>query len=129
LSDAVIELLGKLPRENGHPYLFLSAKAGQPLSDSMLLKTMQRMGRTETVHGFRSTFSTWSHERSNANRHVIELCLAHSVGTELEEAYRRTTLLEHRRRLLDQWGVFCTSPPPAGDTEKKVVPIRAAPAR
>jgi integrase len=54
LSDAAIELLRKLPREEGHPYLFVSAKAGRPLADSVLLKTMRRMGQEETTHGFRS---------------------------------------------------------------------------
>jgi integrase len=131
LSDAAMELLHKLPREDGHPYLFVSAKPGKPLSDSMLLKTMRRIGREETAHGFRSTFSTWAHERSNANAHVIELSLAHSIGTKVEQAYRRTDLLDRRRRLLDQWGTYCTSLPPlvAGQDTQTIVPIRAAPAR
>jgi hypothetical protein len=67
-------------------------------------------------------------ERANANAHVIEVSLAHSIGTEVEQAYRRTDLLDRRRRLLDQWGTYCTSLPPvnAGKDTETVVPIRAA---
>jgi integrase len=131
LSDAAIELLRKLPREDGHPYLFLSANPGQPLADSMLLKTLQRMGRTDlTVHGFRATFSTWASERTSFPSHVIELCLAHAIGKEVEAAYKRTDLLEHRRQLLSQWAAFCTTEPVADDEKgEKVVGIGTAAGR
>jgi integrase len=77
----------------------------------------------ETVHGFRSAFSDWAHERSGVDRHIIEMCLAHTVGSEVERSYRRTDLVEHRRRLLEQWAVFCSTPATEGG---EVVPIGVA---
>jgi integrase len=74
-----------------------------------------------TVHGFRSTFRTWAEERTNYSREVAEQALAHSIGTAVERAYRRTDLFEKRRRLMDEWASFCcVSPAVSSD----LVPIR-----
>ena len=76
-----------------------------------------------TTHGFRSSFSTWAHEHTNYNSHVIELSLAHTVGSAVERAYRRTDLFEQRRRLMDEWARYCTQPAPVERGE--VVALRA----
>jgi integrase len=76
-----------------------------------------------TVHGFRSSFSDWSHERTAFSNHVIELSLAHSIGGAVEQAYRRGDMFEKRRKLMDAWGTFCTSTPVESGG---VVPLRAA---
>jgi hypothetical protein len=55
--------------------------------------------------------------------HVVEMALAHSVGNAVEAAYRRGDLFEKRRRLMENWDRFLTSPVPAGAT---VTPLRAA---
>jgi integrase len=69
------------------------------------------MGRTEVVHGLRSSFSDWAHERTAHSNHAIELSLAHSIGAATEKAYRRGDMLEKRRQLMEQWAKYCTSPP------------------
>jgi integrase len=64
-----------------------------------------------TTHGLRSTFSDWASETKGvdiAPQHIIDMCLAHKVGTAITEAYRRTDLLAKRRLLLDGWANFCT---------------------
>ena len=71
-----------------------------------------------TVHGFRSSFRTWASERTNADHAVMELCLAHAVGTSVEQAYARSDLLGKRRRLMTSWGLFLTR-----NAEGKVVKI------
>ena len=66
------------------------------------------MGRRDlTVHGFRSTFRDWAAERTNFPREVVEMALAHRVGTEVELAYRRSDLFERRRQLMDAWAQYC----------------------
>ena len=60
------------------------------------------------AHGFRTAFRTWASEKTNADHAVMELCLAHHVGTAVERAYARSDLLAKRRRLMDQWGAFVT---------------------
>jgi hypothetical protein len=51
---------------------------------------------------------------------VIEMALAHNVGTAVEQAHRRSDLFQKRRKLMEQWAKFCTSPAPTG----AVVPMR-----
>jgi integrase len=74
-----------------------------------------------TLHGFRSAFSDWSHERSSHSNHAIELSLGHSIGTAVEKAYRRGDMLQKRRRLMVDWGTYCTKP--SAPESGKVLPI------
>jgi integrase len=39
--------------------------------------------------GFRSTFRDWAAERTNYPREVVEMALAHAIGSKVEAAYRR----------------------------------------
>jgi hypothetical protein len=56
------------------------------------------------------------------------MCLAHAVGSEVEKAYRRTDLFEKRRKLMEQWARYVTSPRQARSQERPatgaVVPLR-----
>ena len=63
-----------------------------------------------TAHGFRSSFSDWSHEQTAHSAHTIETSLAHSVGNAVEQAYRRGDLFEKRRKLMDAWSTYCATP-------------------
>lgn len=47
----------------------------------------------------------------------MEGVLAHTVGSAVERAYRRSTLLDERRELLDDWGRFALGKPAKGDSE------------
>jgi hypothetical protein len=38
---------------------------------------------------------------------VIEQAMGHQVGTQVERAYRRTDVLDQRRKLMDAWASFC----------------------
>jgi integrase len=119
LSPAAIELLRRLPRRDGDDLVFggLNARWG-------MRQVMRRLGQAGavTVHGFRSGFSTWAHERTSHASHTIEISLAHAVGNESERAYRRTDLVAKRRQLMEQWSRHCATPAVAGD----VVPLRGA---
>jgi integrase len=124
LSPPVMDLLNELHTEDGTPYLFIGPKTGARLSEMALSAVLRRLGRSETVHGCRSSFSDWAHERSTHSNHEIELSLAHTVGSDQEKAYRRGDMLEKRRKLMTAWAKFCTSPAaPAG---AKVVAMRGA---
>ena len=123
LSDRVIELLDGLPREDGTPFLFIGARRGKPLSNMAMLELLKGMCPGHTVHGFRSTFRTWAAERTNYPHHVCEAALAHTIPDVVERAYQRGDLFDKRRRLLDDWAQFCTTPAPQQPSEK-VVHIR-----
>jgi integrase len=112
LSPAAMQIVATTERTGALVF------SGLP-TDSMY-NLLQRMKVEATAHGFRSSFSDWSHEQTTHNAHTIEISLAHSVGTEVERAYRRTDLFQKRRDLMNAWGRYCTN---AGDAA--VVPLRA----
>jgi integrase len=123
LSPQAMELLRGLYREQGNPYLFISSKiAGTHIAETTVTDALRKAGRKETLHGFRASFKTWAEERTNFPSIIAELSLAHSVGNAVERAYRRTDLATKRRKLMEQWGRFVTSPPDAGTGT--VVPLR-----
>ena len=64
-----------------------------------------------TVHGFRSTFRDWAGDRTNYPRDVIEHALAHRIKDKAEASYRRTSALEKRRRLMEEWARYCNLSP------------------
>lgn len=112
LADAVLRLLESLPRVDGNPYLFPGMKAGRPLSNMAMLMGLRRLKRDDlTMHGFRSTFRDWAGECTPHPRDVCEQALAHSLGNDVEAAYRRGDLLEKRRALMDDWAAYATTKP------------------
>jgi integrase len=113
LSSQALELLQSLPSEDGNKLLFIGPQSGQALSASSLRHVMQRLKRTETAHGMRSAFSDWAHEQTSHSNHTIELSLAHSIGTKVEQSYRRGDLFGKRRKLMEAWGKYCSSAPGA----------------
>jgi integrase len=126
LAPEALELLRGLYREGDSPdsYVFLSPRSGEPWSATALRAVMQRMlGYSATPHGFRSSFSDWAHEQTAHANHTIELSLAHSIGSEAEKAYRRGPMIEKRRKLMEQWAAYCTSPPVVQKAEGKIVPM------
>ncbi len=115
LSDAalgVLEGADAIRDESG--LIFPSPrKRGQPLSDMALTKLLRDNGFSErtTVHGFRSSFRNWAQEQTGASHAAMELSLAHSVGSAVEQAYMRSDLLEQRRTLMQQWANFLSKHP------------------
>jgi integrase len=97
-------------------FVFPAAASGAAYSGTTLLMLLRRMGRGNlTAHGFRSTFRDWAAERTNYPREVCEQALAHAIGDKVEAAYRRGDLFEKRRRLMQAWARWCSSPQPAGE--------------
>jgi integrase len=120
LSAAAITLLKALPTERGNDNVFIGAR-GDRVSQTAVTALPKRLGFDATVHGFRSTFTDWAHERTGANGMIVEMCLAHTVGSDVERSYRRTDLFEKRRKLMADWAAFAASPA-AGSAA--VVPMR-----
>lgn len=119
LSDAALALLAALPRMGGTDLIFPNTK-GTALSDMTLTAVLRRMERDVTAHGFRSTFRDWAGETTAYPREVIEHALAHQLKDKAEAAYARGSLFDKRRRLMDDWAIYCvTQAAKAGE----VVPI------
>ena len=105
LPAAAIAIISAIPRAG--PFVFPGQKRGKPLSNMAMEMMLRRMGRNDiTVHGFRSTFRDWVAEETDFPSELAEHALAHSVGSEVERAYRRGNALERRRGLMEAWAAF-----------------------
>jgi integrase len=122
LSARALAILNAAPREEDDGFLFIGARAGQPLGHQALDQVLKRINPAVTVHGFRSTFRDWAGETTNYPNHVVEMALAHSIGSAVEAAYRRGDLLAQRVRLMEDWASYCAKPAATGN----IVPIRKA---
>ena len=110
LSGPALDVLSEVRNlHDGSGLVFPSPnKAGHALSDMTLTKILRTTGLADraTVHGFRSAFRDWASECTAASHAVMELSLAHRVGSAVEQAYARSDLLEQRRVLMAAWGEF-----------------------
>ena len=59
----------------------------------------------------RSTFRDWVGDCTDYPSELAEIALAHSVGSKVEQAYRRGDMLEKRRPLMQEWADFLTQTP------------------
>jgi len=86
---------------------YLFSRDGKHLSNMAMLMMVRRLRVGLTVHGFRSTFRDWISEKTDHSPEVAEMALAHTIGNKVERAYRRGNLMEPRRRLMNDWALFC----------------------
>jgi len=130
LSARALEILREMKAarsgNDDHAFIFPGPKLRRPLSNVALLRLLERMQLNElTVHGFRATFKTWSSERTSFQNEIVEASLAHVIGGKVEQAYRRTDLFDKRRRLMQQWAMFCTTQP-ANQAQSNIVSLNAS---
>jgi integrase len=118
LSRRAVELLASLPHDSD--FVFPAVRAGGAPLHQTLSRELGRLGVKATVHGFRSSFRTWAGERTSFANHVIEISLAHTIGSAAERAYSRGDLLDQRSKLMEAWAEFCDRGVGAGE----VVAIR-----
>ena len=121
LTARAIELLHQLALVKRNNFIFASIQ-NKPLSSASMTMLMRSMGRTETVHGFRSTFSDWVSEQTSFSSETREQCLAHQISDRADAAYRRGDQLDKRRKLLEAWAAFTS--PPAAYTANVAKPVR-----
>ncbi|WVM92666.1 integrase arm-type DNA-binding domain-containing protein [Halopseudomonas pachastrellae] len=107
ISKQLRGLLEALPRLSASPYVFPGARAGRPLSNMSMMMALRGLGFEHlTMHGFRSTFRDWAAECTNHSRDVCEQALAHSLGSQVEAAYRRGDLFSKRAILMQDWANY-----------------------
>jgi integrase len=122
LSEPAIEILRAqlAARRGGDLYCFPGKRLGNPSYDTSMTTLIERMGATVkvdgkdvavTAHGFRSAFRDFAGDETDFARDVAEAALAHLVGDTAEQAYRRGSAFDKRRRLMDAWARYCAGEP------------------
>jgi integrase len=120
LSARAVEIAKNMEKGRVSSFVFPGHVRNKPLSNMALLTLLKRMnagdskvwtdsssGKPITAHGFRATFRTWAEEVATFPHAVVEQAMGHQVGGQVERAYRRTDVLEQRRKLMDAWGAYC----------------------
>ncbi len=108
LPDRAIEILKKLPREADNTHLFCGARPGKAISNMAMLECLRDLAPGVTVHGFRSAFRDWAGDQTSFPRDVVEMALAHTVQG-VEAAYRRSSALAKRHKLIEAWAAYCST--------------------
>ena len=108
LSARCVAILGEAKVFGaGSPLIFPSARSGKALSEMVFVGVLRKNGWADraTPHGFRSSFRDWCSE-TGEREVVAEAALAHVVRG-VEGAYRRSTLIQERRGLMQRWSNHC----------------------
>jgi integrase len=111
LSRRAVSIVKEMHEVREGDFVFGGQQAGNPLSVMALEMVLRRMKIDDaTVHGFRSAFRDWAAECTNFPNEVCEAALAHVIENKAEAAYRRGDLFKKRRKLMDAWDAYCTTP-------------------
>ena len=102
LTPPALAVLERVRPHTSQGFIFPSQRRGC-VSDMAMGMLMRRRGLEYRPHGFRSSFRDWCAEETDAPREVAEACLAHTTGSEVERAYRRTDFIDRRRELMRKW--------------------------
>lgn len=91
---------------DGSEFVFCGTKFGKPLSDMTLSKRVKNLGFDADVHGFRTSFRTWTQEKGNYPREICEAALAHGIKDQSEAAYARSDYFDKRRDMMNAWADY-----------------------
>ncbi len=105
-------MIACLPNQGGEADLVFSNK-GKPFSENTFQKTLKSLNETCTPHGFRSSFKDWACEETDFADGLSEIALAHKVGDDVYEAYRRLSGINKRRSLMHDWCTYLHSEAPS----------------
>ena len=110
LSNRCMEILEEAQNINqGSVYIFEGMKPDKPLSENTFNKLMKELGLEVHAHGFRTSFRTWTQEKTHYPNEVAEAALAHSLKDSAEAAYARSDLLEKRAEMMEAWAQFISA--------------------
>lgn len=107
LAAQTVEAIGALRTLTGRgPLAFPNSRyAHKPMSENAIGYLLNRAGyhHKHVPHGWRATFSSVMNELYPADRHIIDLMLAHVPKDKVEGAYNRARYLDRRRELAQAW--------------------------
>ena len=119
LSSRCLEILNEAKKlSDGSNYIFYGYKPNVPLSENIFMNLINNLNIEVHSHGFRTSFRTWTQEKTNYPNKVAEAALAHKLQDKAEAAYARSDLLEKRREMMQAWCDYIIKP------EAKIILIR-----
>jgi integrase len=127
LSKQAVDILKALQQITGYGrYIFPCNRSSlRCMSDNALNAALRRLGFTKdeaTAHGFRASARTILDEVLKVRPDFIEHQLSHSVRDALGTAYNRTSHLDERQKMMQQWANYLDEL----KTGAKIIPILRA---
>jgi hypothetical protein len=100
-------------------YVFTGGAAGGRIGHQRMRKLLKHLGLPYDVHGFRTSFKSWALDnlKHPLDIQAVELAHAHALGNAVQESYRDTGLVRHRRILNERWSCFLRGVAYAGPYE------------
>jgi len=114
LPRQVVEIITALvPLSGRWEWVFAGRSPKRPLSANTLNSALRTLGidtkEQQNSHGFRATARTLLDEKLGFRVDIIEHQLAHAVKDPTGRAYNRTTFLQQRREMMQEWADYLDS--------------------
>lgn len=110
LAPQVVSLIRTLDHVDNSPYLFPGIGRTGVIHANAIRNLLHALGHTDiTRHGFRSSFRDWASEMTDHPWEICEMALSHVARSKTEAAYMRSSLVEKRRGLMNDWAKFATT--------------------
>lgn len=114
ISQQVLGLLLELQSYTGDGrFLFPGFRSNQrPISNNTMRTALLNLGysiHVQSVHGFRASARTMMDEQLKIDPRFIELQLAHTVKDANGRAYNRTTFIDDRKLMMQEWADYLTN--------------------
>ena len=120
LSKQAIKILKTIEPFSSHKskYVFPSPTSNHKnINDATINHALKKLGYKDRhcTHGFRSTFSTITHEKvkeHGLNSDIIESCLAHEEHNQVKASYNRSSKMkyfEEKKELIQWWAEWINS--------------------
>jgi len=111
LASQAIAILRELHPLTGHRELVFPGERSplRPMSENTVNAALRSLGIPKeqmTGHGFRAMARTVLEENLKFAAHLIEAQLAHAVRDANGRAYNRTTHLEERKKMMQEWADY-----------------------
>ncbi len=104
---------------DGSQFVFPGMRINRPLSENTFRNLINSLEYNADAHGFRTSFRTWTQEKTNYPREIAEQALAHSLKDKAEAAYARSDQLEKRRQMMQDWEDYILR------KDADIIPIKA----
>ena len=106
LSSAALVVLERAEGLRGRSRgLVFPGIQGKMVGAAVFRRLLKDLGIDSSPHGFRSSFRSWCSDEG-IDRELAEQALAHAVGSQVEQCYARSDVLERRREVMESWGAF-----------------------
>jgi integrase len=131
LSKEAVAILARMREARISEYVFPNLSNGKHLSQAGMSSVLKRLnkngewldkqGRKISAHGFRSTFRDYIADKTTFDGAMAEHALAHKIPDAAVAAYQRSTMVDKRRVMMQQYSDYATGTP-----IQKVVQLRGS---